>query len=198
MTQHSTLNPADDRGVSLTELVVYVALLGLVALVAGSILISTFRSEQLMTQTNLANSRGQLISTSLTEALRDSSTYRSGPVTAEGQLLVAKVGTVGTAGSSSTCRAWFFSESGNVYTRTANGIITAPGADLSGWSWIAGGVSPKLGGSFVTPNLTVAEGSSRLLELAFAIEVQGEGTAIVFQSAIANRAQTGSAVPTCF
>lgn len=198
MSARSKQDLADDRGVSLTELVVYVALLGLVALVAGSILISTFRSEQLMTQTNLANNRGQLISTSISEALRDSSAYQSGPVTAEGQLLVAKVGTVGTAGSSSTCRAWFFSSSGDVYTRTANGVITAPGADLSGWSWLAGGVTPQLGGSYVTPNLTVAEGSSRLLEIAFAIEVQGEGTVIAFQSAIANRAQTGSAVPTCF
>lgn len=68
-----------DRGFSLVELAVYVMVLGIIATVIATVMVSLFRSEQTVSEVTLASNDSQIISTMLTNDIRNAREFVVAP-----------------------------------------------------------------------------------------------------------------------
>lgn len=125
---------ADDRGITLVELLVYMVLSGLVLSILGGLLINSIRTQATIRSASEANTSGQLVLRTIESGIRNASAVR---VSGAGTLLVIRTAE-GT--DDWICRAWWYdpADDGAVYMKqganaTALGIAAAP----SGWTMLA-------------------------------------------------------------
>lgn len=110
----------DDRGVSLVELVVVVAILGVVSLVLGTLFSNIWRSQAAVAAQSQATTRGQLIASEVERAMRNAVAF---DVSADGSTI-----RVNTAlGGALKCQAFRLAADGLHMT------VSASPAASSGW-----------------------------------------------------------------
>jgi len=141
----------DEQGVSLIELMIYMSLLVIVSILAGSILISGLRGQRDISNVGSATSQAQLITSSVEAGIRSASTFDVSTTTV-GQRLIARVGTFTAAGTATwQCRAWLFTTDKRLLTLSStSGTVAAPAnlaAAVSGWTLLASNVSIAAGSS---------------------------------------------------
>ena len=174
---------ARDSGLTLVELVVASALLGLVISVIGGIMISLLTTERSVTGLTEGATSAQLTATTIGDQLRNSSGFQLVEVDdPDDQLLVARV-----AGSASDltwrCVGWYVDTSGDGQIRTtttADGVAIdpPPTAELDDWTLLLDGVSAPDG-------LTVFTEAGPRMEVRFDAMTEDDGlpVAIRFTSA---------------
>ena len=117
-----------DAGLSLVELIVYLALAVVVTLGVTTMFVSVVSANTSTTNRDLATGQAQLISTSLQTGIRNASDF-----TVTDNLLRARVA---TGASGWQCEAWAITSGGKFVHRTSSSAIAVP-ADFSGWTVLA-------------------------------------------------------------
>jgi len=134
---------SSDSGITLIELMIYIALGAVVISVVGSVMIQSFRVQDSVQTSNSATGDGQLVIASIQTGVRNASVL-SMSSTSDGELLIAR--TNNSAGAvSCKYRAWYYASAGtgSIYTKSSATAITAPttSAALSTWTRLTTGVS---------------------------------------------------------
>ncbi len=129
---------ASDAGMSLVELIVYLAVavgvtLGLTSMFASGMSANTATKER-----DTATGQAQVISSSLQTGIRNASDF-----TVTGDLLRARVAT-GTSGWQ--CEAWAITAAGRFVHRTSTTAIAVP-TDFTGWTVLADKARGTLSGA---------------------------------------------------
>lgn len=163
----------DEQGVSLIELVVVVAILGVVGLVMGTLFSNVWRSQEAVNAQSQATTRGQLIASEVERAMRNAIAF---DVSADGTML-----RVNTAlGGGLRCQAFQLAADGLHMT-----VASAPAA-ASGWPLWQTDVTVA-SGSFITKSGTSISYSfdalSKSGSRAVAAPVRFQGTAYMRNSA---------------
>lgn len=143
------INDARDRGFTLIELMLYMALSIIVLVIAGGILISGLRTQETArTVTDAANTAQQIVR-SVQAGVRNASAITvSSDATTGTQLLLAR--TIGSDPNSTaaSCQAWYYSplNGGAIYTTrtTPASVITLPSGGPQGvWTILGAGITPS-------------------------------------------------------
>jgi Tfp pilus assembly protein PilW len=159
-----------DEGLTLIELLVAMALMGLVISVIGAILISSLKVQQTVSGVSSSTTSAQAAASNLDEGIRNASGYVVSNPSSTDQLLVARVATSGSS-LGWRCVAWYYS--------TSNGTkITAPSSTaLAAWTLLTSQVTPRTGTSIFTD----VDGIS--LKVAFDVTGAGKKIAMDFTTA---------------
>jgi prepilin-type N-terminal cleavage/methylation domain-containing protein len=132
---------ARDRGLTLIELIITVALLTLVITVTGTILVSALKVQAGVNALGSASNGAQLVARSLQRGIGNASAFKAEAPTADGQLLRARVVSVTAAGTPTwRCVAWYWSATAKTVRTTSStaGLVAAPtAASLATWSVLA-------------------------------------------------------------
>ena len=148
-------HPQRDEGLTLIELIVAAALLGLVFTALGGILISLLVTERTVAGVAQGATAAQLTATSINERIRNSSEFAVTTVGGD-ELLVARV--AGTADDLEwTCHAWYYSAADDGQIRSTSGpdgteISVPTAAALAEWTLLLDGVTPVAGSPVFTPS----------------------------------------------
>lgn len=183
----STARLADDAGLSLLEVIIYMLVSAVFLGLVGTIFITTIQANASSVNRDLSAGRAQVVSTSLSASVRNAADIE---VQSSGTIARAVVAR-GTSGWE--CRAWAFHE-GNVrmttYATLASG--TSAPTPSSSWGVLSDGVTGTFSenGSRLTWNLTVR---AHLADNAG----DGDASASVAGSAVAGARAQGS-VPRCW
>ena len=129
---------ADDRGATLVELIVYIALGALVLALIASLFAAGVRSQAAAAERDAATGKAALITGSLQSSIRNASAFRVEP---DGRTLRARVAT-GTA--SWECQAWTLTAGGDFRFTTSPYAIRI--RTIPGWTTVASGVATADGG----------------------------------------------------
>lgn len=159
MRAHSLKN--DQRGFTLVELMISTGLTLIVLVIAGGILISGLRTQEIARSvTNAANTAQQIVH-SVQAGVKNASaiTVNSDPVTGT-QLLLVRTVSSDPRSTAPSCQAWYYTPSngGAVYTKksTPAAAITLPAGGPQGlWTILGSGISPAdpiTGKVFNAPN----------------------------------------------
>ena len=151
----------DQRGFTLVELLMYISLSIIVALITGGLLITGLRTQEATGSVTDAANTAQQIVRSVQAGVRNASAITvSSDATAGTQLLLAR--TVGNDPLSTiaSCQAWYYTplNGGAVYTTrtTPASLISLPSGGPQGiWSLLGVGVTPSdpiTGKVFMAPN----------------------------------------------
>jgi hypothetical protein len=112
---------SDDSGISLVELIIYVALSVVILLICTTLFMSSLSARTQVTSYNNASSVGSLVAASVSEGVRNAQGplgssgqqligIQAEPMTSTGQLLRARVAIGATNGIVTwRCQAWFYS-----------------------------------------------------------------------------------------
>ncbi|WP_411720739.1 PilW family protein [Mycetocola sp.] len=120
-----------ERGFTLIELLVYMMLATVVLLIVGGILINSLKAEQTVRNSVEGADTGQLISQSVTKAVRNASAIRLTAPATDSQLLTART-TDATTGS--VCRAWYYGAGEVRMTTSATAIPTPTATEARTWT----------------------------------------------------------------
>jgi hypothetical protein len=138
---------ADERGITLIEVLVYALLLSFVLAIAGGMLISAVKVSQTVVSMTENSTSGQLVSRSVVTGIRNSSDFQLSNPTGDDQLLIARRATAGTA-VDWMCVAWYYSAAdGTVWSTSSSTEIPLPAtsADVSTWTLLTSDVLPATG-----------------------------------------------------
>lgn len=151
----------DQRGFTLVELMISTGLTVIVLVIAGGVLISGLRTQEIARSvTNAANTAQQIVHSVQTGVKNASAiTVNSDPVTGT-QLLLVRTVSSDPASTAPSCQAWYYTPAngGAVYTKktTPATAITLPTGGPQGiWTILGSGVSPAdpiTGKVFNAPN----------------------------------------------
>lgn len=200
---------AGNRGFTLVELLVYVALLTMVLLVLGGMLISGLTTERTVTRAGDETRLGQLISRSIEKGIRNATAFKTESIGSD-QILRARSADVSVSGSTTTvswrCMAWYYRASDGAFfatTRTAGAVpYPATATPLSGWTYYGSGVKPTAGSSVVLSGSAAAFSKTAPpapLKLVFQVAVEKAPPvqiAAEYNLRVQNDTTTGPA--TCF
>ena len=124
---------SDSNGFTLIELMIYMALVGMVFVVVGGLLVNALQTQKTVRSASHAINTGQLVLDSIEASVRNGSGME---VADAGTLLVVRI----PSGTSWACRAWFFdpTDDGSVYmtTQPDRSAITTASAS-SNWTLLA-------------------------------------------------------------
>jgi Tfp pilus assembly protein FimT len=145
-----------EQGLTLVELIVYVALLGLIMLAVVGVFSNVMNTQVNVTGTVDASNQAQAAATQISNAIRSASAISVTSPTAGDQMLMtrtAKPGNPITWG----CEAWYFQSAANasngvgtIRFKFSNSQIAAPSSSaLAGWTTIASGVTPPTGSTTI-------------------------------------------------
>lgn len=170
---------ADDAGLSLIELIIYVVLASVILGGMATILINSWSTQQDVQTTTQATNRGQLIGQSIERAVRNAEAFDVSP---DGTML--RVHT--TLGGDRACQAFWFT-GGAAYMTSSAGPL--PAATTVAWPapWIPGGVVQN--GStafFVQDNFA----------LTYTFDIETESAPVRFEGDVSQRTpETGATTP---
>ena len=122
-------------GFTLIELIVSVAIVGIVLVIVSSMLLNALRTQSTVQSASEATSSGQSVLTSIDTAVRNGSGLE---VSDMGKLLIVRT----ASGSSWVCQAWYYhsANGGSVFTTTKSSRSAINTAVLtSGWTLLARG-----------------------------------------------------------
>jgi Tfp pilus assembly protein PilV len=196
MNALTRLRERPESGMTLVELLIYSLLLVVVLVVAGGIMISSLQSQQTVSTVSSAASTGQLVSTNVSQGIRNASAFQVSTPTGLGDLLRSRTVSVTSAGVATwQCQAWFRTSGGRFYIKSASSAVAAPAveADLATWTLIAEGVELPPGAS------QAFNASSGQLTLAVSVTAD-DAAPVLISTTIVSRPQTdtGTAPTTCF
>jgi hypothetical protein len=130
-----------DRGLTLIELIITVALTTMVIGVLGTVLISALKVQAGVDALGSASNGAQLVARSLQRGIGNASAIKAEAPTVDGQLLRARVAVPGASGAVTwRCVAWYWSATARTVrtTSSATGLVPVPtAASLSSWSLLA-------------------------------------------------------------
>lgn len=157
-----------DTGFTLVELLVYISLMVVVLLIVGGMLINSLQAERTVRSSTQATNAGQLVSLSVGQGVRNSSSvWHSAPGVVPEILMVRTAGTQTPANW--FCQAWSF-EAGQIRTTTSILGITSSN---STWALLGDGMqqvsaSPVFvkSGRSVTLNLDVSTGTGKPVRIS--------------------------------
>lgn len=129
---------ADQDGVTLVELIVYIVVASLLLALMAGVFAAGLGAEAATRDRDTATGRAQVVSQTLQTGIRGATDVR---VEADGMTLRARVAT-GT--SSAECRAWTLA-GGVLYYETSGSAIAA--GSTAGWTALASGVTGTLDGA---------------------------------------------------
>jgi len=144
---------ADDRGITLVELVIYSMILAVVVAAVGSMTVAGLAGQRSIGAAGSAASEAQVVTESITNGVRTAA-FIAGPTAVPGVGTILATTTASFPSVSSVeweCRAWLATTDGRLFQRTAEatGPIAPPAslddAALTGWILLAEGVSPVAG-----------------------------------------------------
>jgi hypothetical protein len=165
---------SDDEGVTLVELIIYIALSALIAGLMATMFAVGLNSQSTTKEADTATGKAQTVSDLLTFSIRNATAFR-----VDGTVLRARVGTSGT---SYECRAWDVTGGQVRYTRSSSAITST---NSTSWSVLATGASGTL-----TSGAPFAASGQRL---TFGISISAGGTAVPLSGgAVAQAASEGS------
>ncbi len=167
-----------DEGVTLVELIVYLAVGALILALMAGLLINGLKSQAQTTDRDTATGRATIIANSLQTSIRNATAFK---VETNG-LTVRAV--VVTGAATWQCRAWSLS-GGNLMYKTSSTII--PVTSTAGWTNLVPGVS------VISPATTVFTASGSTLTAGFTVTA-GAATVPVTTGVVA-QATLGGAGP---
>jgi prepilin-type N-terminal cleavage/methylation domain-containing protein len=182
----------DDRGFTLTELLVSSMLFALVSLVIGGIMFSTMTSERSVRTVTSATVAGELVTRSVDKTVTNGATPFSLTVpTGSDQLFQVR-----TAGSGSAitwnCAAYYYNATAKTirYTTSSASLGTVTQAIANNWTLLSTGVTPIGAGKVFT-----ASGTTGVV-LSFK-EDAGSSPAVAFTTTITSQSGVAGSTP-CF
>ncbi len=180
---------ADDRGISMAELLIYSMLLSGVLIIVGALLINSLRTQNTVTTITQASTAGQLAARSIETGIRNSSTFKLITVNTSDQLLLARVSDANGAWS---CQAWYYDNTNNAI-RFKKSSLSIPSTqwsatNLAKWTLLTEGVLPPQGAAASAP-IFVESGAK--VTLSFRVEAGDHKPALISSSA-ARRLSQGS------
>jgi Tfp pilus assembly protein FimT len=130
----------DERGITLVELVIYMALAAVFLIIVSAIFITGWLSQAATADRDAATGSAGVVTASLQQSVRNASALNPQP--GSGNALVA---VVATGASGWECRAWVRLDNGDLrYTTSHSRIDVSGAADYSsgsGWSTLASGIT---------------------------------------------------------
>ena len=137
-------NLASERGITLIELIVYIALSTVILAIVGGLLINSLTAENLVRDSGQANTDGQLVAQSVSKSTRLARDLDVQTPTPDTMVLRALI--VDDALSTpiaAHCEAWYFGDNQIRTTRSGSAIaVPTDPADVAGWTLLASGVRP--------------------------------------------------------
>ena len=185
----------DDAGLTLIELIVYIALLTIVLVIVGGFLINSMKTGRDVRVTTEASTSGQLISRSIQAGVRNASAIKLVIDSDGGELVVVRTSTTG-ATQGWVCQAWYYSPATKaMYTKRTDpaSAITLPSGGPDGmWTKLGSGVTPVTGSA----SGQVFEVSAWRVNLNLEVTA-GDRSPILIQTAANTRTETSESAP-CF
>jgi type II secretory pathway pseudopilin PulG len=190
----------EDAGFTLVELLIFSFFSVIILLIAGGMLISSLNIERETRGLSETANLGQLVSRTVAEGARNASDIRAEPLTADGQLLRARVA-VGTTSGSVTweCQAWYYSSvtTGFYWAKSSSAAIAAPsGTDSlrsSPWLFLGDGLHPD----DATGTFFGSDGSN--VTLRFRVSSDSVDLVLIPNTIVKRQASTEGVGPaTCF
>lgn len=171
----------DDSGVTLTELIIVVVILGLLAGVVTMTFVNGFISQQSTAVRDLATGRATVITETLADGIRNSIDIRT---SSDGKRVDARIL---LPNSTIACRAWAINSAGELVYSSGS---TARSSNTSSWGALAENVSGSLTGS------RAFSSAGRALEIGLkftpAIGASSSPETIVFRTSVTAQATTES------
>jgi prepilin-type N-terminal cleavage/methylation domain-containing protein len=194
MTDRTITN--DDRGFTLVELLISMALLSVVVTIVGGIIVSSLQADRTIREVTTSTTDGQLVMNAIEQTVRNSTAVSVVP-NADGSSVFAVVRT--TAGGTARCVAWFYDiESEAIFQRDSTSAISAPtpGAVGSEWREVSGGIVAD-DDATGTPYPVLQADGARGLAVRFAVE-GGSSASTLFISSVTGRGPQSNVSPQCF
>lgn len=161
----------DDDGVTLIELIIYLAVSALFLGLLALMLVNGIRAQAQTTDRDTATGQSAVVSNSMLTSLRNATAFT---ITSAGRAVVAKV--VKTNGARE-CRAWVVTTGGDVRYRAAASTIST--ADTSSWTVLVDGDAAS--GDGAHPSLARRDGSNPDGTPRFApVDADGDGLTDAF------------------
>ncbi|WP_439594155.1 hypothetical protein [Microbacterium sp.] len=181
MTSRNAANPGDDSGVTLVELIVYIAVAALFLGLMAGIFAAGLRTESATRDRTTATGKAQVVSDSIATSIRNASAFQI-----DGKLLRARVA---TGASGWECRAWVLTAGGDLAYKTSTTAI--PSGNYTGWKSLATGVvGTKTAGSPFAA-------SGNRLDLGYSV-TQGASVVAITNGVTAQAVSTGGTPTTCW
>ncbi len=185
-----------DRGFTLVELLVSMALLSVVVTVVGGIIVSSLQADRTIREVTTSTTDGQLVVNVIEQTARNSTAVAVLP-DPDGASVLAVVRT--TAGGTARCVAWFFDAGAEaIFQRDSTTVISAPspGALGSEWREVSGGIVQDVDSSGSPYPVLEAEGTQGL-SVRFAVQ-GGSNASTLFITTVTGRAPQSNVSPQCF
>lgn len=194
-----------DEGMTLTELLVYIILLGVVMAIVVSIVMSSSKAQSQAQDSSMSSTTANLVSQSISGGIRNASAFKVTTVGTGGDMLVRARSSVVTlvSGAPHTtwyCLGWYYraSDGGMLAYRASTGPISATPTLTSGWTLI--GTGAQRVGSDAIFTLATTGGSISALTVHFKVGEQASTPPLEVQSTYSLRPQTDTTTgpTTCF
>lgn len=160
-----------DAGFTLVELLIYISLMVVVLLIVGGMLINSLQVERTVRSSTQATNAGQLVSLSIGQGVRNSSSvWHSASGVVPEVLIVRTVGV--RAPANWFCQAWSY-EAGKIRTKTSTALIPTDASSIMTWTLLGDGMQQVSGspvfvksGRSVTLNLDVSTGTGKPVRIS--------------------------------
>jgi hypothetical protein len=191
------LRASSDRGLSLVELVAYIAVLSLVMLVLVAVFTSINNAQKTVTSVVGASNQGQFVANQIASVVKNSSAITlTAPVTGD-QMLLTRTAKPGST-VSWVCDAWYYQSAanapdgvGNLRFTSSSTAIAAPSASvLATWTSMATGITPVTGSTVFTSILAL--GTNATITFSFYATAAGQKPQLISTSATSPLGTTGS------
>jgi type II secretory pathway pseudopilin PulG len=185
---------AVESGFTLVELIVYVALLGVIITVISGIFLSSLSTEKTVRTVVQATTQGQLAAQSVQTGIRNSSDFRLQNLPGGDQLVLARVAG-GEATLSFGCAAWYYSvDERTIRNKTSATAITPPtAAEVATWLRLVDGVVPA---TTSPPSATIfmtSPSTPNQLDIAFEVTAgAGDPNAAIASSTVRRLTETSA------
>ncbi len=184
-------NSKADSGFSLVELLVYVGLFLLIAVVLGTLLINILTVQNKVINSSTSGQQAQLISQTVESSVRNATAIQLTQVNATDQIVLVRSGQAGPS-ASWICMAFYFSATsgGSLrYQRSVSAIAVPTSAQLLAWTLLGSGLTTAQTG-------TMFSVAGSRLSFAFTSSKQNDAKVNV-QSSVSARGGSWVSAP-CF
>ena len=175
----------ESSGFTLIELVVASSLTVIIAIVIGSMLISTLGSEKTIRTTTQATSAGQLVAQSIDKGVRNATWIDLTAVSGEYFLTVRTASS--TAVVTYSCQAWYITPGGSAYVKSSSTKITKPtGGNVTGWTLLTTEVQQA-------GTTSILSRTGREVTITFEVDAGDAQNVLITTSALSRQTSTESA-----
>jgi type II secretory pathway pseudopilin PulG len=175
----------DSSGFTLIELVVASSLTVIIAIVIGSMLITTLGSEKTVRTTTEATSVGQLVAQSIDKGVRNATWIDLTAASGEYFLTVRTASS--TAVVTYSCQAWYITPAGSAYVKSSPTKITKPtGGNVTGWTLLTTEVQQA-------GTASILSRTGREITITFEIDAGQAQDVLIKTSALSRQTSTESA-----